>query len=117
MNTKVIFESELTPVNAMEQIEKFVSLVNKLAKKEILVLSGTIIRFIDGGLINELQSRTSKKFSTIDLQIFLGEEFESISFFVLNVARYGLLSHDLFDQIRIGPGGKDKNALMIGIPE
>lgn len=107
---EIKFQSELTTVNYMEEVGKFVDTLNKLAAQNgvnlILVLAGTQLSFIDGGKLDGVQRQTSKKFVCIDLKMWAQEGGEMVGFMISNTARYGLLSHDLFNKIKTGGKGR-----------
>ena len=112
---KTIFSVTLTPANALDAIKNFFAKINELAGQEIVSLVGTTVTFKDGGKLVDIQKTTSAKFLDRDIAELLDDP-QTLSFIVSgNVARYGLLSHGLYDKIKVGPG-ENKDGLIIGVP-
>lgn len=114
---EIKFHSKLTTGNYVTEIEKFVSTLNQLVAKHgintaVLTFIGTKISFTDGGKLEEMQKKTSMKFASVDVKEYMDEAGpEMVGYVVSNVARYGLLSHRLFDQIKSGGKGAE---ILIG---
>jgi hypothetical protein len=113
METK--FQSQLTTDNYLEEVGKYANIINELATEKgltvpLVTLTGTVLSFNDGGKLPDFQKETSKKFDAVDLDNSAKHGPEMIAFMVNNVARYGLISHALYEQIKVG--GKDKEILI-----
>ena len=111
----IVFQTNLTPSNMLEEVEKFLNKLNELAKVEIFFLNGTTIGFNDGGKLEKFQKTTGGRFAKLDLKESVSDGPEIITFIAGNVARYGLISHNLYDKIKVGPGKENENTgLIIG---
>jgi len=108
METK--FTALLTTENYLEEVGKYVDVINDLATKhgvsdQVVVLNANVITFNDGGKATDTATETSKKFNDVDLSESASHGPETIAFMVNNVALYGLRSHDLYKHIMVGGAG------------
>ncbi len=102
---KTEFELDLTTEDNLGNITKFVNKLNELAKEkgveEIMFQTGFIVGFNDGGNLTDTHKSASEGFRKVHLDTHLTDP-QTLSFVLLNIARYALLSHNLFDVIKTG---------------
>ena len=115
---KTVLELNLTTTDRIENVNQFVATLNKLAKekgsKDIMYINGSIIGFYDGGKLDTLQVSSAQRFKQIDLNNDNYSDPQMTSFMVLSVARYALLSHGLFDQIKTGrPSAHKETGILL----
>ncbi len=96
-----------SPLTTLPEVSGTLEKINELARangvdSDVVWQDGNRIGFNDGGQLTSGQAAAHRYMESHLDEETIGEPTE-LSLVVRNVIRYGLISHGLFDKIKIGP--------------